>query len=71
MYSLSTLTNHRRSMSGFLQLGKCMFIYIAVRFNNTAGLIGTQRSRSLLYAYLHAEEPCRFDTVEIYLPLSI
>jgi hypothetical protein len=58
-------------VSDFLQLGKYMFISIAVRFNNTAGLIGTQLSRSLLYAYLHAEEPCRFDTVEIYLPLRV
>jgi hypothetical protein len=64
MYSLSTVTNHRRSLSGFLQPGKCMFISIAVRFNNTAGLIGTQRARSLLYGYLHAGELCRFDIVK-------
>jgi hypothetical protein len=48
-----------------------MFISIAVRFNNTAGLIGTQRAGSLLYGYLHSGEPCRFDTVEIYLPLRV
>jgi hypothetical protein len=71
MYSLSTVTNHRRSLSGFIQPGKCMFIAIAVRFNNTAGLTGTQRAGSLLYGYLHASEPCRFDTVEIYFPLRI
>jgi hypothetical protein len=43
-----------------------MYIAIAVRFNNTAGSIGTQRATSLLYAYLHAGEPCRFDTVKFF-----